>query len=94
MKTPNRTSRESFVMEAVLKQLELAGVDPGVLTSDEQWYSNNEIEPAIHEEWKKWFIAETRKRFRFTKDGAAREFSYFDLSYGLKIKTSPDNSSK
>jgi hypothetical protein len=41
--------------------------------------------PEQHKEWKKWFIAESRKIFKLTKKGAEQEFQYFDLSYGLRI---------
>jgi hypothetical protein len=81
----NREKREAFVMEAVYKELDLAGVDHSVLKSDEQWYQNNTMTPEQHKEWKKWFIAESRKIFKLTKKGAEQEFQYFDLSYGLRI---------
>jgi len=83
----NRTQRESFVMSAIYKQFEIASVDPAVLETDkDSWFSNNAMTSEQHDEWKKWFITESRKVFGITKKMAEREFLYFDLSYGLKIK--------
>lgn len=87
MKTLTRTDREEFVMTAVLKQLELAGVDPKVLKEDPSWFSNNTISTELHEEWKSWFISHVRTRFKYNKKLAEREFAFFDLSYGLKLKS-------
>jgi hypothetical protein len=87
MKTSTRTDREGFVMQAVLKQLELAGVDPKVLKEDPTWFSNNTISAELHEEWKSWFISQVRKRFKYNKKFAEREFSFFNLNYGLKLKS-------
>ena len=84
MKITNRTDRENFTMLAILKQLEIAGVDPKVLTEDQRWFSNNTISHEKAEEWKQWFIAETRKNFNLTKSKAEKEFSWFNLSYGLR----------
>lgn len=83
----NRTQREAFVMSAIYKQFELANVDQSVLETDKDaWFSNNTMTPQQHEEWKIWFIAESRKVFKINKKVAEREFQFFDLSYGLKIK--------
>lgn len=84
MKITNRTDRENFTMLAILKQLEIAGVDPKVLTEDQSWFSNNTISHEKAEEWKQWFITETRKNFNLTKRKAEKEFSWFNLSYGLR----------
>lgn len=84
MKRLTRTDREEFVMEAVLKQLELAGVDPSVLKEDKTWFSNNTITKELHEEWKSWFISQVRTRFKFNKKLAEHEFLWFNLNYGLR----------
>lgn len=79
-----RTQREEFAMTAILKQLELANVNPSVLKEDKAWYSNNTITPEKHSEWRTWFIAEARKVFKLTKKAAEKEFGWFSLSYGLR----------
>ena len=83
----NREKRETFVLTAIYKEFELAGVDASVLETDkENWFSNNTMTRIQHDEWKKWFIAETRRVFKFTKKAAEHEFQHFDLSYGLRIQ--------
>jgi hypothetical protein len=84
MKITSRTDRENFTMFAILKQLEMAGVDPKVLTEDKFWFSNNTISPEKAEEWKQWFLTEARKNFKLTKKKAEREFIWFNLTYGLR----------
>ena len=84
MKITNRHDRETFVMAAILKQLELAGVYPKVLKEDKEWFYNNTISRDKAEEWKHWFIAETRKIFKITKKKAEQEFTWFHLNYGLR----------
>jgi|694.fasta_scaffold00580_18 hypothetical protein len=84
MNMATRTQREEFTMVAILKQLEIAGVDPTVLSQDKEWFSNNTITKEQHDEWKKWFIAEARKTFKMNKKLVEREFQWFNLSYGLR----------
>lgn len=84
MNISNRHDRETFVMTAVLKQLELAGVDPKCLTEDREWFKNNTISRDQAEEWKQWFLTEARKNFKFTKKKAEHEFMWFHLNYGLR----------
>ena len=85
-----RIKREEFVIDAINKQFEIANIDPTVLKTDPTgWFSNNTMTDIHHQQWKLWFIAECRKRFKYSKHAAEREFDYFDLSYGLKIKNDP-----
>ena len=75
-----RTKREAFALSAVHKQLEIAGVDKSVLETDhDSWFSNNTITEEQHAVWKAWFIGEAR---------AEKEFSFFDLGYGLRVADS------
>ena len=84
MQTTSRTDREIFTMVAILKQLEIAGIDPKVLKEDAAWCSNYSITQQQREEWKNWFIAEARKTFSLNKKLAEEEFNWFNQSYGLR----------
>jgi hypothetical protein len=84
----NREKRESFAVTAVHKQLEIAGINSGVLKEDAEWFRNNTITQKQWEEWKSWFITESRKVFKFTKREAEKEFGFFDLNYGLRVEQS------
>jgi len=84
----NREKRESFTLAAVNKQLEIAAVNFSVLKEDKEWFRNNTITQKQWEEWKKWFISEARKTFKLNKLAAEKEFTFFDLNYGLRIEHS------
>ena len=89
-----------FGLLAVQKELELIGLDISVTHSDPQWFHNNTMTMAQHQEWKEWFITEARKTFKMSKKFAEKEFSYFSLRWGLRIsdfpsiETQSDSSSK
>jgi hypothetical protein len=84
----DRTSRENFSLAAIYKQLDLAKIDRSVIETDkDNWFHNNTMTPGQHQEWKTWFIEEFRKVFKKSKKEAEREFSFFSLNYGLRIKT-------
>jgi hypothetical protein len=79
---PNK--REQFGWDAIHKQLDIAG-HPHDVVKDEFWFSNNTMTEEQHKEWKDWFLTEGKKRFRWNKKTAEKEFQWFDLQYGLKI---------
>lgn len=74
-----------FGLLAVQKELELIGLDISVTHSDPQWFHNNTMTQAQYEEWKQWFISEYCLNFRATKKVALKEFSWFNLAYGLRV---------
>ena len=80
-----KLTKLQFALVAVHKQLEIAGVDSSVLQTDKEWFSNNTITPEQHKEWKKWFLEEYKLNFRSSKKFAEKEFSWFDLGYGLRV---------
>lgn len=84
----NREKRESFALAAVNRQLEIAGVNSSVLKEDKEWFRNNTITQKQWEEWKKWFITEAQKTFKFNRRTAEKEFTFFDLNYGLRVEQS------
>lgn len=81
-----KLTKQEFALVAVHKQLEIAGVDKSVLQSDKEWFSNNTITDEKHKQWKQWFIDEYRLNFKRSKKEAEKEFAWFDLGYGLRIK--------
>lgn len=85
MKKTKLTKLE-FALVAVHKQLEMAGVDSSVLKEDKEWFSNNTMTTEQCNQWKSWFIEQYRLNFKRSKKEAEREFSWFNLGYGLRIK--------
>lgn len=85
MKGKKLTPQE-FALVAIHKQLEIAGVDKSVLHEDTQWYSTNTMTSEQAQQWKDWFIEQYRLNFKRSKKDADREFDWFNLGYGLRIK--------
>lgn len=81
-----KLTQQEFALVAVHKQLELAEVDTSVLQTDKEWFTNYTMTREQHKQWKDWFIEQFRLNFKRPKKEALREFQWFDLGYGLRIK--------
>ena len=77
-------TNEDFVLAAIKKQLELAGLPLDLYEKEENWYSN-EISYEKHVEFKEWWLKEAQAQFRFTKVHTIKAWGWFDLAYGLKV---------
>ena len=77
-------TNEDFVLAAIKKQLELAGLPLDLYEKEEDWYSN-EISYEKHVEFKEWWLKEAQAQFRFTKVHTIKAWGWFDLAYGLKV---------
>lgn len=78
---------ESFFKTAVNKQLEMAGISLKYedVLEIEDWYDKLTITPEQSDDFHRWFIGEYKTTFRSNNRVAGREYSYFNLSYGLRI---------
>lgn len=81
-KTINRQNITDHLIEY---QLKMIGKTIDEITTDEKWYFNNTMTPEQHEEFKAYAIPLLKKVFKFNKAKAEQTFSWFDLSYGLRI---------
>jgi uroporphyrinogen-III decarboxylase len=81
-KTINRQNITDHLIEY---QLKMIGKTIDEITTDEKWFSNNTMSPEQHEEFKAYAIPLLKKVFKFNKSKAEQTFSWFDLSYGLRI---------
>jgi uroporphyrinogen-III decarboxylase len=81
-KTINRQNITDHLIEY---QLKMIGKTIDEITTDEEWFSNNTMTPEQHEEFKAYAIPLLKKVFKFNKAKAEQTFSWFDLSYGLRI---------
>jgi len=81
-KTINRQNITDHLIEY---QLKMIGKTIDEITTDEKWYFNNTMSPEQHEEFKAYAIPLLKKVFKFNKAKAVQTFSWFDLSYGLRI---------
>jgi uroporphyrinogen-III decarboxylase len=83
-KTINRTNITEHLIEY---QLKMVGKTIDEIKEDELWYSNNTMTEEQHEEFKRYAIPLLKKIFKFNKSKAESTFGWFDLQFGLKIKS-------
>lgn len=77
-------TNNAFVLAAIKKQLELAGLPTDLYEKEENWYTN-EISYEKHVEFKEWWLKEAQEHFRYTKVYTIKAWGWFDLAYGLKV---------
>lgn len=93
-----KISSEQFLLDCINKEFEIIGSDKHWNTPEElfewsklpenkHWYSNNEFSTVEqYREWKQYFMEHFYdwQPKRVSKRDAEREFSWFNLQYGLK----------
>lgn len=80
----NRINIADHLIEYQLKMIGKTVLD---VEGDERWYFNNTMTPEQHEEFKAYAIPLLKKIFKFNKTRAERTFGWFNLQFGLRIKT-------
>lgn len=80
----NRTNISDHLVEYQLKMIGKTLLD---VSNDELWYYNNTMTPEQHEEFKAYAIPLLKKIFKFNKARAEQTFGWFDLQFGLRIKS-------
>lgn len=80
----NRTNISDHLVEYQLKMIGKTLLD---VSGDEMWYHNNTMTPEQHEEFKAYAIPLLKKIFKFNKARAEQTFGWFDLQFGLRIKS-------
>lgn len=80
----NRTNISEHLVEYQLKMIGKTMFD---VSGDDMWYHNNTMTPEQHEEFKAYAIPLLKKVFKFNKSRAEQTFGWFDLQFGLRIKT-------
>lgn len=93
-----KISGEQFALDCIKKEFEIIGkpkdwstfkelCEWSKLEENRKWFSDNEFEtPEQYYEWKKYFMEHFYdwQPKRVSKAQAEREFSWFNLQYGLK----------
>jgi hypothetical protein len=80
----NRTNVSEHLVDY---QLKMIGKTIEDVKNDEQWYYNNTMTEEQHEEFKRYAIPLLKKIFKFNKAKAENTFSWFNLQFGLRIKS-------
>ena len=85
MKT--KINRDNIAKHLVEYQLNMVGKTLEDTLSDDMWYFNWTMTPTQHEEFKRYAIPLLKKIFKFNKAKAESTFGWFDLQFGLRIKS-------
>ena len=80
----NRTNISEHLVEY---QLQMIGKTFSDVEGDEEWYTNNTMTEEQHEEFKRYAIPLLKKIFKFNKAKAESTFGWFNLQFGLRIKS-------
>jgi len=89
MKREKVDKRQRFVIDAINMMFYVSGHNQsyaGVIDDKTDWFLRYTMNEEQHAEWKKWFIVEIKKVLKCSNKIAQKEFMWFDLSWGLKIK--------
>lgn len=84
-----RNKYDKFVEKALNKMFTYVGFEgwDKTFTEQEDWYTKKTWTQEQSDDFKKWFIAETKKDLKFNKTMAEKEHSWFDLRWGWKLET-------
>jgi|694.fasta_scaffold00478_11 hypothetical protein len=82
--------KEKLVKELINKMLEKHAVNYDDIKENQkigdiEWFMYYTWTQEEYEIFKKWAIPLIKKTLRITKEGAEKEFSWFDLMWGLKV---------
>jgi hypothetical protein len=75
---------DDFVVAAIKKQLELAGLPLDLYLTQENWYTN-EISYPKYTEFKEWWFKEAKLCYNYSSSYLHKAWGWFDLAYGLKV---------
>ncbi len=81
-----KINEQNITMHLIDKQLAYVGKTWNDIKDDPEWFKNNQITRSQYNEWKEYSIKTIQKVYKFNKQQAEYEFSWFDLGYGLSIK--------
>lgn len=82
-----KVTRDNITKHLVEYQLNMVGKTLEDTLSDDMWFFNWTMTPDEHKEFKTYAIPLLKKTFKFNKSRAESTFGWFDLSYGLRIKS-------
>lgn len=83
----SKINRENITRHLIEYQLEMVGKSMLDTLDDDKWYFNITMTPEQHEEFKRYAIPLLKKTFKFNKGKAEKTFQWFDLQFGLRIKS-------
>jgi hypothetical protein len=89
-----RLNRHDIAVVLIDKMFEISGHEvrfKDIEGRTDNWYQQYLMTEQQNQEWREWGKAFIKKQLRTNEKSAASEMAWFDLNYGLKIKTDGDN---
>jgi len=81
------TSKKDEVLLKILnKQLSYFDKTVDDVKDNEKWYEENSFTEKQFEEWKNFSIELLRKKLKFNKTFAEKQFMWINLMWGFKVK--------
>ena len=82
-----KINRSNITRHLIEYQLDMVGKRLVDTLDDDMWYFNWTMTQEQHEEFKRYAISLLKKIFKFNKGKAESTFQWFDLQFGLRIKS-------
>ena len=82
-----KVNRANITRHLIEYQLDMVGKRMVDTLDDDMWYFNWTMTPEQHEEFKRYAIPLLKKIFKFNKAKAESTFGWFDMQFGLRIKS-------
>ena len=80
------SKKDEVVLEILNKQLSYFDKTVDDVKDNEKWYEENSFTEKQFEEWKKFSIELLRKKLKFNKTFAEKQFMWINLMWGFKVK--------
>ena len=80
------SKKDEVLLEILNKQLSYFNKTVDDVKDNEKWYEENFLTEEQFEEWKNFSIELLRKKLKFNKTFATKQFSCIKLMWGFKIK--------
>jgi aminoglycoside/choline kinase family phosphotransferase len=80
------SKKDKVVLEILNKQLSYFDKTVDDVKDNEKWYEENSFTEEQFEEWKKFSIELLRKKLKFNKTFAEKQFMWINLMWGFKVK--------
>jgi hypothetical protein len=82
-----KVNRANITRHLIEYQLDMVGKRLVDTLDDDMWYFNWTMTKEQHEEFKRYAIALLKKIFKFNNSRANSTFDWFDMQFGLRIKS-------
>lgn len=82
----SKLNENNIAIHLVNEQLSYVGKTWDEVKDDPDWFRNNKLTKDQYEKWKEYSIKQIQNVYKFNRQQAELEFSWFSIGYGLSIK--------